>query len=126
MAGTRQAKKIRSPRTRNGGEWTEARFFTYIRSGLRLLSRRWPPRRQVLLDARRPYTGPVKQRKWEYLCSVCSNWFPEKEVQVDHIHECGTLKTFLDASGFIERLLCEKEGMRCICKKCHLARRNEE
>lgn len=57
---------------------------------------------------------------------MCGNWFPEKEVQVDHIEECGTLKTFLDASGFLERMLCEKEGMRCVCKACHLSRRDEE
>jgi hypothetical protein len=86
------------------------------------MSRRWPPIRKAKEQARRAYTGPNKRQKWEYCCSMCGGWFAEKEIQVDHVHECGSLKSFEDISGFVERLLCEVDGLRVLCKEsCHRA-----
>jgi hypothetical protein len=76
-------------------------------------------------NARRKYNGPNKRRKWEYICSECAKWKPAKEIEVDHIVPCGTLKTFEDLSGFAERLFCESDGLRVLCKACHEARKQE-
>lgn len=115
------AKKKRNvPRTRNNERWTEARFFGFIRSSLRRASCKWPP---IVKDAkervRRPYKGKNKRQRWEYQCEMCEKWFAGKEVQVDHIVPAGQLKTFEDLPGFVERLFCEVDGLRVLCKECH-------
>lgn len=116
----------RVPRTRAGEEWTEARFFSFIRSGLRQMSRRWPPIvRQAIHKARRPYKGPNKRQKWEVQCAACEAWYKAAEVQVDHIIPCGSLKSFSDLPGFAERLFCEADGLRVLCKPCHKKRTEE-
>ena len=115
----RRSKTNRVSRTRAGNTWTEAGFWSYLRSGLRQLSKRWPPRRLCLLAARRPYVGPNKRAKWQHQCETCGEWFLEKDVQVDHREPCGSLKSFDDLPGFCERLFCEGEGMRVLCLACH-------
>ena len=120
------AKKIRSPRTRAGGEMTESRFFGFLRSGLRQMSRRWPPLvRHAMVAARRKNQSENKRLKWEFQCATCKGWRPAKEVEVDHIVPCGSLKTFDDLRGFTERLFCESEGLRVLCKTCHQLRKTE-
>ena len=83
-----------------GGEWTVNRFFTFLRSNLRLASRKWPPLRMALTDARRPSQSENKRLKWEFRCASCSLWFPRTEVQVDHIRECGSLRRYADLEPF--------------------------
>ena len=118
-----QRRKQRVERTRAGGEWTEARFFQFLRSALRLASRRWPPiARHALEDSRRKYIGPNKRQQWEYQCSSCSEYWKRTEVQVDHIVPCGQLKSFDDIQGFTQRLFVEKEGLQIVCKTCHAER----
>lgn len=110
----------RKPKTRCCGEWTEARFFSFIRSNLRLLSRKWKPIHEVKRAARRPYAGPDKRRKWEYQCSRCGNWFPDKEIEINHKIPAGSIKCFDDVGPFLERLLVEAEGLEVMCKEgCH-------
>jgi len=113
----------RVPRTRAGGEWTEAAFWGFLRSHLRLLSRSWPPRAQAMRAARRPYRGPDKRRKWEYLCAACGEWQHGKDVQVDHVEPCGELRDWSHVEPFVRRLLCEADGLRVLCKKCHRERK---
>ena len=103
-----------------GGEWTVNRFFGFLRSNLRLASRKWPPlARLALQDARRPYRGENKRQKWEYRCSNCGEWFKGTEVQVDHKEPCGPLKCYEDLEPFCRRLFVEKEDLRVLCRPCH-------
>ena len=126
-------KKIKNPkvpRTRNNNTLTEAAFWGFIRSTLRNASRWWKPITQCKADSKRAYKGTEKLQKWEYQCNHCKDWFMEKEIQVDHIIECGTLTCSEDVPEFIERLFCEKEGFQTLCKPCHqiktnLARKNK-
>lgn len=125
-------KKIsnpRVPRTRCGETWTEAAFWGFIRSNIRLMSRKWGPIREVLKDARRPYAGPDKRRKWEFQCARCRGWFARKEVEVNHLIPCGSLKSFEDIGPFVKRLLVEKEGFEVLCKgkgSCHQKETNSQ
>jgi hypothetical protein len=124
---SRKAKTDRVPRTRAGGEWTEAAFWGFIRSGLRQLSRRWPPLvRHALERVKRKSQSDNKRLKWEFLCERCDQWFARKEVEVDHIEPCGSLKSFADLSVFADRLFCESDGLRVLCSECHLERRKEQ
>ena len=109
----------RVPRTRAGGTWTEASMWSFIRSGIRQLSRRWPPLSDVIKLHRRPYHGPNKRRKWEVMCAACGHWYAQDEVEVDHIVPCGSLKSFADISGFCERLFVEADGLQVLCESCH-------
>lgn len=116
---TRRPKTQRVPRTRAGNEWTEASFWGFIRSALRDASRKWPPRKRALLNARRRYVGPNKRQKWEYECAGCGRWRMAKEVQVDHVEPCGTLKEYEDLPEFVRRLFCEVGELRVLCLACH-------
>lgn len=121
----RKPKTERVPRTRAGGEWTEAAFWGFLRSNLRLVSRKWPPRKNVLLAARRPSQSANKRLKWEHQCSECKGWFPAKEVEVDHLVPCGTMSSWNEFSEFAERLFCEADGLAVRCEKCHQKKTNE-
>ena len=80
--------------------WTTSKFFSFIRSGLRA---KWT------------------RQKFEYLCAECGEYYPQKEVEVDHIISCGTLKTYDDIGPFVERLFVGKDKLRLLCKPCHKA-----
>ncbi len=119
---TRKPKTARVPRTRAGGEWTEAQFWSFLRSGLRQMSRRWPPIvRGVWLSGRRPYVGPNRRQKWEYHCEVCEQWFIRSEMEANHLTPCGSLRSWEEFAAFAERLFIEVEGLRRECARCHAA-----
>ena len=100
-------------------KWTQARFFSFIRSALRSASQRWPPKQEAKKLARRPYTGDNPRMKWEYLCASCGGWFADKECELNHIISVGTLTRFEDLPGFVERLFCGVDGFEVLCKECH-------
>lgn len=109
-----------------GSRWTRARFFAFIRTALRKASVKWPPRIDVKVAARRKVQTPgrSKQQKWEFVCAQCGGWFPDKEVEVDHIVPCGKLASFEDIGPFCQRLFVEADGLRLVCHKCHLEHTN--
>lgn len=118
-------KTTRVPRTRAGGEWTEAGYWQFIRGCFRAGARRYPPIvRQALEAVKRPSQSTNKRLKWEYQCVDCVGWFPRKEVQVDHIEECGTLRSYADLPGFVERMFCEPARLAIRCKACHELKTN--
>lgn len=113
-------------KTRAGNTWSEAKFWGFIRSGLRALWQKWPVKWQVLAEAKRPYDGPDKRIKWEYQCNICKGWFKTKEVSVDHIVPAGTLRTYDDLPQFVRGLLCEADNLQVACKTCHDAKTAKE
>ena len=119
---------------RNGGAWTEARFKSFIRGGLRGISMRWPPKNRVKQKAR--------IARGVYLCAGYERGNHEVPVSlppkagnkrrinnsiVDHINpvidpQCG----FVDWNTLIERLFCEEEGFQLLCASCHTAKTKDE
>lgn len=116
-------EKIPIPKPRNNGTMTEPAFWSFIRSALRKASMYWKPLQQCKLDARRPFKG-VGRQKWEYLCNHCNKWFAEKEIQVDHVIDAGSLKSGDDLKGFVERCFVEAGGYQVLCKSCHQVKTN--
>jgi 5-methylcytosine-specific restriction endonuclease McrA len=112
-------RKTLTPRTRNAGTMTESMFWSFIRSALRNKSRWWKPITQCKMQSRRAYKGPLKRQKFEYQCNECKNWFPEKNINVDHIIPAGSLNCANDLPGFVERLFIEVEGLQVLCSGCH-------
>jgi|GEM_PF-2782545 len=108
----------RVERTRNLGTWTEAMYFGRIRSVLRTIwMREWEPRKQAIENAKRPYKGSDKRRKWEYQCGVTKEWFRLNEVEVHHLEEAGSLNNEDDLVSFIRRLLCEDVNKLMVISK---------
>ena len=122
MATKKATKRVSKPRTPpypNYPDWSWARFWSYVRSGLRSTYNKYPPKWNVLKNAKRAYTGDAKNQKWEYQCNVCKQWHKQKDISVDHIVPCGALNSFDDLPGFVERLFTNEEGLQVICKGCH-------
>lgn len=105
---------------------TNTAFFGFIRSALRQKSRYWYPITQCKLRAREKYGGPNKRRKWLYRCEDCHELFDAKEVAVHHKVECGSLRSFDDLAGFIERLFCDSDKLVLLCDKCHTKHHKKE
>lgn len=115
----KKTSKSRVVKTRNHGTFTEAAFFGWIKNSLRSRSRYWKPIGACKLAARRAYKGANKRQKFEYQCNECKNYFPDKQISVDHIVPVGSLKCFNDLPGVVERLFCEIDGLQCLCTSCH-------
>ena len=120
-ATKRRAKipRAKNPKVRNAGTMTESAFWSFIRSALRQKSRWWKPITECKMKARRAYKGPSKRQKFEYQCNTCKAWFPEKQINVDHIKPAGSLNCKEDLAGFVERLFCELDNLQVLCESCH-------
>lgn len=120
----KKARKSVALKTRNGGTWTESQYFSAIRSALRTKFRFWKPMAAVLAKASRPYKGPNKLQKKEFQCAECKGWFKRTQVEIDHIVECGSLRTYEDIVPFLKRMTPENEGaFQILCKTgCHKAK----
>lgn len=113
---------------RNSGQWTESRYTSFVKGGLRSASQRWPPKYQVLNEAcvgqkLNPKSGRLAKF---YKCNICKDDFPAKEVEVNHIIPVVPLSGFDSWDGLIERLFCEKDGLEVACKPCHKAITKQE
>ena len=113
-------------KTRNAGTMSESAFWAFIRSALRQKSRWWKPVTQCKLNAKRPYKGSNKRQKFEYQCNKCKKWFPDKQINVDHVLPAGELNKADDLPGFVERLFVEVEGLQTLCLNCHNEKTKQE
>lgn len=111
--------------------WTTARFFSFVRSALRAAFRKYPPKYQILAAAKKQLTPKQRERrggnqKYEYQCALCQKWYGAKYVEVDHIVPCGSLKSFEDLPGFVERMFPSIDGLQVVCKNCHSIKTKED
>lgn len=118
------------PKTRCSGEWTEAKFNSFIKNQLRRATLKWAPINQCLKNA-------TTKRGFKK-CNGCAKEVPvtvsekgkrsrTKNVFVDHV------KPIIDpAVGFttwddcINRMFCELDNLQVLCKDCHDIKTNEE
>lgn len=113
------AKRKLVEKSRCAGTMSEAMYWSFIRSALRQKSRWWKPISVCKEKARRAYKGINKRQKYEYQCKSCKGYFPDKEINVDHIHPVGTLKCANDLPFFVENLFCEIDNLQVLCLNCH-------
>jgi 5-methylcytosine-specific restriction endonuclease McrA len=113
----------------NCGEWTPARFRSFVVSALRTATRRWPPKYKALKEA---YAGRKTNKKtnklaMHYKCACCKKEFVAADVQVDHILPVVNTKTgFTTWEEYINNMFCEKENLQVLCKPCHSIKTQEE
>jgi len=114
---------------RNGGEWTEARFKSFVTSALRAASRRWPPKYKALKEA---FVGKQVNAKtgklaMHYKCVACQKLYVASDVQVDHIKPVvDPKKGFVSWDDLINRIFCEIEKLQVLCKPCHKIKTDQE
>lgn len=106
--------------------WTQARYFSFLRSALRRAWTKYPNKYKCLNAAKRRKTGAKGKQKYEYECAECGEFYAGKNVQVDHIDSAGTLRDFSDLPAFVSRLFCSLEGLQVLCFKCHQIKTNAE
>lgn len=126
MAQKSKVSRARTPPYSEYPEWSEAKFWGFIRSSLRSASSRWPPKYQCLNLATRPYVGPDKRRKKERQCAACKDWFPTTQTQADHIIPAGKLSSWEDLVPFVQRMFVGVDGFQCLCTECHNRKTAEE
>lgn len=105
----------------NDGEWTKARYFSFIKSILRGGSQKWPPKYKVLSRAyigtrTNPASGRLAKH---YRCAACLGEYVAKDVEVNHKLSVIPISGFDSWDGVIERLFCEEDGLEVLCKPCH-------
>lgn len=120
--------RIGGPKTRNGNQWTEARFKSFIRSQLRAATMRWGPIATCIKTAR---TG-----RGEYLCAGCKQIVPAsikigskrvKNIHVDHIIPITDPEVgFTTWDELIDRMFCEADNLQLLCYDCHTKKTDEE
>lgn len=116
----------RGEKVRAGKTWTEARYFSFMRSALRGAWSRYPVKHQFMKSKQLPYSGSDKRTRFEYECSECKQRFVGKDVQVDHKVPAGSLNKYEDLPSFAERLFCEADNLQIMCKPCHKVKTQEE
>jgi 5-methylcytosine-specific restriction endonuclease McrA len=108
--------------------WTDGRRNAFIMSVLRSGTRRWPPKWNVLEQAKtdkhiNPKTGRLAQF---YRCAECQTEGTSKEVEVDHILPVVPLSGFVSWDNVIENLFCGEENLQVLCTPCHKLKSKEE
>lgn len=115
-------------KTRNGGQWTEAKYKSFVKNQLRSATRKWPPISQCSKDAR--------VARGMYRCACCQEDVPatikngrkrEKNIFVDHIQPIVDPHIgWTTWDDVIERMFCEADNLQLLCKKCHDEKTAEE
>lgn len=116
------------PKTRCSGQWTEARYNSFIQSMLRAGTRRWAPKSEVMRRAR-------VERGW-YICEGCGAKGPTtikdkgkkvKNAIVDHIKPIVDPEVgFTTWDEYIEGMFCESSNLQLLCHDCHTSKSKEE
>ncbi|MHA2069032.1 MAG: HNH endonuclease signature motif containing protein [Candidatus Thorarchaeota archaeon] len=107
----------------NAGQWSEARFHSFIKSALRWASQKWGPRNAVKKQAR--------LRRGVYLCkgynkesheipaSIKINNKRVNNAIVDHIDPViDPITGFTSWDDTVDRMFCEEEGFQLLCYEC--------
>lgn len=107
--------------------WTDAKYWSFIRSALRRAWTKFPNKYRALNAAKLPAKGLRKGRKvFLYECARCKDEFTTSQVSVDHIKPCGSLRNIDDLPVFATNLFCEQDNLQVLCKKCHYEKTMEE
>jgi 5-methylcytosine-specific restriction endonuclease McrA len=114
---------------RNGGEWTDARFRSFVTSALRAASRRWPVKYKALKAAfaGRQVNAKTGKLAMHYKCAKCKKLFVAADVQVDHVQPVvDPKKGFVGWDVYIDRMFCEIENLQVLCKSDHTIKTDQE
>lgn len=123
-----------TPKPYNSGQWTVARYNSFIKSALRGASRRWGPKNEAKKAARisrgrylcvgylrEPHEVPAS------LPAPAGNKRRINNANVDHIDPIiDPVKGFTSWDDVIARMFCEADGLQVLCHACHQEKTKEE
>lgn len=113
-------RKIEKPRC--SGQWTEARWRSFIVSLLRAGTMRWKPKHDAIKRAFIGYgLNPKTGHKCKlHRCEKCSGTFAQGDMVADHKQPVvGVEDGFIDWNTYIARMFVESDGFDAICVGCH-------
>jgi 5-methylcytosine-specific restriction endonuclease McrA len=85
---------------------------TWIMSGLRRMSYRWPAKNQAERNAR--------VERGRYKCATCGELFKAGEYAIDHIVPVISLKeAHTSWDQIMDTLFCDVDGFQILCHPCH-------
>jgi hypothetical protein len=123
----------------NNGQWTTARFHSFVESALRGACRKWGPIALCKKNAR--------TRRGFYRCAACEHEVPatlpdvyksgkkkgqpyrRKNAIVDHIKPIVPAVGFTSWDEVVANMFCELDNLQVLCHACHqekCAREREE
>jgi 5-methylcytosine-specific restriction endonuclease McrA len=115
-------------KTRADGEWTEAKFISFVKSQLRNGSQKWPPKHKVMQAA--------KVARGVYECAGCGQHVPyttkkgdgrKRNIFVDHVEPIvNPAVGFTTWDDFINNLYCDSSNLQLLCDECHTKKSAEE
>ena len=117
-------------KTRCSGQWTEARFRSFIKGNLRQATRKWQPIQQCKKNAH--------VSRGVYECAQCKQHVPATVIDpikrkrisnifVDHINPIVNPEVgFVSWDSVIEGMFCELDNLQVLCKECHDIKCQEE
>lgn len=116
---------------RNGGNWTEARYRSFIISNLRKAHSKWGPKNECKKQAR--------ISRGMYRCAECNTVGPatlppkpgnklrRNNAVVDHIEPViDPAVGFVDWDTYVSRMFCELDNYQLLCWDCHDKKTKEE
>lgn len=120
-----------SSKPRCCGNWTEARYNSFIVSALRAATRRWQPKSECIKNAR--------VKRGVYKCELCKkegaatlppkkgNKRRRKNIVADHINPVVSCSDhFVDWNTWINRAFVELDGLQALCYDCHAKKTAKE
>ena len=117
-------------KTRMNGEWTEAKFKSFIRNQLRAATIKWKP----IQDSKKA----ANIRRGVYLCSCCDEEITATVVDVNKRKRVNNVivdhkEPIIDPSvgwvswdSLIDRMFCNSDNLAVVCRECHDKKTNEE
>lgn len=101
-----------------------------IKGAIRRVFSRSELRKQALDASRIEYFDPERKRvtKWSR-CPICVQPTPTYLMEVDHQEPIVPLDSSLDRMSWdevVNRIWCELQNLKAICKDCHKAKTKEE
>ena len=121
MAKVNKGGRPAGNKTRCSGEWTEARYRTFVKGNLRQATRKWKPIQDCLRNAR-------VRRGW-YICAGCGGEVPAtivvgrkrvKNILVDHIKPIIPVEGWVSWDDCIENMFSELDNLQALCHECHV------
>lgn len=117
----------RKPWEVTGVPWkSESAFWSWVRGVMRKGWSRHPVKIEYIDSKRRKIDNPnPKNAKrfpqvWGVTCECCGEEVLQKDSEVDHIEQSGSLRCKEDIQSFVERLfLVDFSVLRILCKPCH-------
>ena len=104
----------KAPKTRNGGQWTEARYRGFVRSALR---KAWQATKKAARVERGIYMCAGYGREQHLVtASIKVDGKRKGNIFTDHIEPIGTHLTWDET---IAKMFCEQENLQLLCLACH-------